>query len=190
MRLTEMTKQDLDRNQRVVFDEIEQGPRGRGRTDIGLSGPFGVFVRQPGIGGPAQALGAAIRFQSGLPENIKEVAICTVGAFHRARFEFAAHQQLALQAGVDEACLEQLRTGEAADFVGDEAVAHRIASQLLNEHRIEATTYADGQERFGEHGMIEIVMTVGYYCLISHTLNAFEIPLSETMVDPFPEVLS
>ena len=35
--------------------------------------------------------------------------------------------------------------------------------------------------------MIELVATVGYYCLISLTLNAFEIPLEAGMRDPFPE---
>jgi hypothetical protein len=35
--------------------------------------------------------------------------------------------------------------------------------------------------------MIELVATIGYYCLISLTLNAFEIPLEPGMKDPFPE---
>ena len=31
------------------------------------------------------------------------------------------------------------------------------------------------------------MMTVGYYSLVSLTLNAFEIPLREDMSDPFPD---
>jgi 4-carboxymuconolactone decarboxylase len=40
---------------------------------------------------------------------------------------------------------------------------------------------------FGEQGVVEIVTTIGYYSLISLTLNAFEVPLSTQMDDPWPE---
>ena len=34
--------------------------------------------------------------------------------------------------------------------------------------------------------MIELVSLVGYYCLVSLTLNIFEVPLDNGMEDPFP----
>jgi 4-carboxymuconolactone decarboxylase len=40
---------------------------------------------------------------------------------------------------------------------------------------------------FGEQGAVELVTTIGYYCLISLTLNAFEVPLSADMADPWPQ---
>jgi hypothetical protein len=39
----------------------------------------------------------------------------------------------------------------------------------------------------GEQGVVEIVTTIGYYCLICLTLNAFEVPLLTRMDDPWPE---
>jgi len=48
-------------------------------------------------------------------------------------------------------------------------------------------TYAAAVDEFGTEGIIELVTTVGYYCLISLTLNAFEIPLSPDWEDPFPD---
>ncbi len=32
-----------------------------------------------------------------------------------------------------------------------------------------------------------VVTTIGYYCVVSLTLNAFEIPLPESWTDPFPD---
>ena len=58
---------------------------------------------------------------------------------------------------------------------------------MLNQHGILDETYNHGVEVFGEEGMVELVTTVGYYCLISLTLNSFQIPLEDGMVDPFPE---
>lgn len=185
-RLTPLTEADLDEAQRTFLERLNQGPRGsRGR--IGLIGPYGVWARAPHVGEPAQQLGAALRFGTSLPENIKEVAICTVGAFHRARFEFAAHRRLAIQAGVDEAALERLRLGEPPDFTGDEALAHAFTDALLREHRPSRAQYDQARSEFGEAGLVELVTLVGYYCLISHTLNAFDVDLVDGMDDPFPE---
>ena len=35
--------------------------------------------------------------------------------------------------------------------------------------------------------VVELVSSVGYYCMVSLTLNAFEVPLVDGMIDPWPE---
>ena len=183
-RLPELTEENLSAAQRVVFDAIQSGPRG----NMGSVGPFGVYVRAPGVGHAAQSMGAAVRFNTELAENAKEVAICTVGAFYHSKFEFAAHATLAKKAGVADDIVESLRRGEAPNFSrDDERVAHEVATQLLHDHRISDATYARALAVLGETQTIEVVTTVGYYVLVSMTLNAFQIPLREGMVDPFPE---
>lgn len=183
-RLSPISESDLTPEQRAVFDAIQGGPRG----NMGLVGPFGVYVRAPRVGYAAQALGAAVRFSTTIPENVKEVTICTVGAFFKARFEFAAHASLAEKAGVDAAVIEALRVGGTPAFAdAAESIAHRIATALLCEHRVDDALYAEGLERFGEAGMMELVATIGYYSLVSMTLNMFEIPLRDGMTDPFPD---
>ena len=111
-RLPELSEADLSTEQRAVFDAIQSGPRG----NMGLVGPFGVYVRAPGVGHAAQNMGAAVRYNTELANNAKEVAICTVGTFYHARFEFAAHRVLAKQAGVADDIIESLRIGETPNF--------------------------------------------------------------------------
>lgn len=183
-RLQPLSETDLTPEQRTVFDAIQGGPRG----NMGLVGPFGVYVRAPAVGYAAQALGAAVRFNSELPENVKEVAICTVGAFFQSRFEFAAHATLARKAGVADAVVEALRVGVSPEFEDErERVAHVITSKLLREHRVDDASYAEGEAALGEAQLVELVATIGYYCLVSLTLNMFQVPLREAMSDPFPD---
>lgn len=185
-RLEPLSEPDLDEEQKAFLDHLNDGPRG-GSGRIGLVGPYGVWVRAPHVGEPAQRLGAALRFGTTLAENLKEVAICTVGAFYRAKFEFAAHRRLALRAGVSESALDQLQAGEPAAFEGDEALVHAFTDEMLRRHRPRPATYDRAFERFGEAGLVELVSLIGYYCLISHTLNAFEVELIDGMADPFPD---
>jgi len=184
-RLSPLSEDDLTPEQRAVLDAIQGGPRG----NMGLMGPFGVYVRAPAVGNPAQALGAAVRYSTSIPENVKEVAICTVGAFFHSKFEFAAHAALARKAGVGEAAIEALREGRTPELRDPrESVAHRIASTLLAEHRVSDELYQEGVSLLDEQGMVELVATIGYYCLVSLTLNLFQVPLREGMTDPFPDL--
>lgn len=183
-RLPGLTEDQLDDAQRAVLEAIQASPRG----SQGLVGPFGLWVRAPRIGQPAQALGAAVRFASTLPANVREVAICTVGAHFHAKFEFAAHAPLARAAGVPAAVVEAIRVGAEPPFEeGGEALAYTVARQLLRNHRLDDTTYRRVIETFGVEQTVELVTAVGFYCLVSLSLNAFEVALADGMTDPFPD---
>ena len=135
----------------------------------------------------AQQLGAAARFGTSLA--VKEVAICVVGAFYRAKFEFAYHGPLAIAAGVAPAAVEAIRLGRPPTLPKlpeTQAVSYAVASELVRDHRISDATYARARAAFGEQGVIELVTVVGYYCLVALVLNAFEVPLDAGVPDPFP----
>ncbi len=187
MRLTPLDRNNLAENQKEVLDAIEQGPRGGWRKNFGTTGPFGAWVSAPSVGSAIQQTGEAIRFGTSLAPNVQEVAICTVGVFYQSKFEFAAHRELAIKAGVSPASLDQLKNKEDPDFKCDELLAWQLARQMLTEHGIREETYQEAVNRFSQTGVIELVATVGYYCLISLTLNSFQIPLEAGMEDPFPE---
>ncbi|MFU8816690.1 MAG: carboxymuconolactone decarboxylase family protein [Pseudomonadales bacterium] len=187
-RLDPLDVDALNPQQQAVLDAMQSGPRAARHGKLGLTGPFGVWVRSPTLGNAAQAFGAVVRFQSQLPENVKEVAICTVGAHYRAKFEFAAHGRLAMEAGVAEPVVDAIREGRAPAFAdAEEALAWELASALLRDHRLSDLLYARARECWSESDLIELVTIVGYYCQVSLTLNAFEVPLPEGMADPFPQ---
>lgn len=186
-RLPPLDEAGLTTEQRAVLDAVNAGPRAQSGRRIGLIGPFGVWARAPAVGMAAQALGATIRYRTELPDNVREIAICTVGAHHRAKFEFAAHAPLAIAAGVAQESIDAIRTGNEPELTDTkERLAYRIATELLRQHRLSDSTYDDAMVAFGEAALIELVSVVGYYCMVSLTLNAFEVPLLESMTDPFP----
>lgn len=183
-RLPEIDRDQYTEAQRELYQSLA------GRPEVaahGIVGPFAVWMHAPEIGSAMATLGAQIRFSASLPTNATEVAICTTGAFHRAKFEFAAHRGLALGAGVDEAALDRLAAGEDPAFEGDEAAAHAVATELLRDRVISDSTYRDAEARFGPQGLVELIATVGYYGLISMMLNGFDVGLVPGMADPFPD---
>ena len=107
--------------------------------------------------------------------------------FYKAKFEFSYHSKLAINAGLSEKIIQNLREGAEPEFNDPRLdLAYRITNQLLQSHSVDDKAYTEGINEFGEQGMIELVSLVGYYCLVSLTLNIFEVPLDNGMEDPFP----
>lgn len=186
-RLPTLLPSQMTSAQLAVHDAIINGPRGtvHGRG-IGLTGPFNAWIRSPELADHAQRLGAFLRFNSQFPARLSELAIILVGKHWRASFEFAAHAPLALAAGLSADIIEAIRTGAAPSFANDdERIVHTFTTQLLQNNRVTDVAYDAALRAFGEMAVVELVSIIGYYCLVSLTLNAFVVPLREGMVDPF-----
>ena len=187
-RLSPLDPDNLTPDQQRVYDTLRHGPRGDDQHKLELAGPFGVWVRAPEIGEAVQALGKIARFGTSINNDIRELAICTTGAYFRAKFEFVVHQELAHQEGIPEKVTEALRMGRPPELHSDEQrLCYTLTTGLLTQHRIDDHSYRDAVERWGETGVIELVNIIGYYSIVALTLNAFEIPLSPGMKDPFPD---
>ena len=159
MRLSPIDRDDLNNEQRTVLEAIESGPRGEGRAGIGMIGPFGAWVRAPSVGWAIQGAGEAIRFNTSLPPNIQEVAICTAGD---PTLSFQPTGRSPSKPVFPSRLWTNWRQENILTSRGDEQLSYSIASQMLNQHRILDDTYAHGLEVFGETAMIELVTNVGY----------------------------
>jgi 4-carboxymuconolactone decarboxylase len=179
-RLPDIVPESLSPDQRRVYDEILAGPRGI------VEGPLRVWVNVPGLADRAQALGAFCRFHSGLPPRLSELAILVTGAYWRAGFEWHVHAPIALKAGLDPAAIEAIRTRGTPRFVkDDEAAVHDFCRELLDSRQVAAETYARTEAALGRDGVVALVGILGYYGLISMTINAFEVPVPPPNGDPF-----
>lgn len=180
-RLPDIDPARLDPEQRRVHDAILSGPRGI------VEGPLRVWVNNPGLADKAQALGAYCRYGTSLPQRLSELAIIVTGAHWRAGFEWAVHGPIALKAGLDPEAVEAIRTGGTPHFARtDEAAVHAFASELLVTRRVSEATYRTALDALGQTGVIDLVGVLGYYGLISMTIQAFEVPLPDGVTDPFP----
>jgi 4-carboxymuconolactone decarboxylase len=183
-RLSEINEAELTPEQQKVLSAMRSGPRG---GSVALEGPFGVWVRAPKIGMAVQAVGAAARYETSLDDAVRELAICVVGGHYKAKFEFAIHRAIAEQAGVSAAALDAIQVGSEPKLDDPaQALCYRVAHLLSTQHRLDDATYAEAISTFGEEGLIELVSVIGYYVLVSMTLNAFEVPIRAGMTDPFP----
>ncbi|ARP86632.1 carboxymuconolactone decarboxylase family protein [Bordetella genomosp. 9] len=163
--------EQMSAHQRRIHDAIASGPRG------GVRGPLAIWLHRPGLAEHAQALGRYCRYDSSLPPRLSELAILTIAAWWRSSYEWWAHHPIALRAGVDAGVAEQIRVGEAPDFVqADESVVYRFVRSLLETRVVPDPLYREAVQALGADGVVDLVGIAGYYTLISMTINVFEIP--------------
>jgi 4-carboxymuconolactone decarboxylase len=179
-RLPDLDPAKFSPEQKKVHDAVLAGPRGR------VVGPIKVWLANAGLAEHAQALGAYCRFNSSLPPRLSELAICTTGAFWKANYEWFAHAPLAIKAGIDPAAIEAIRTGGTPTFTkADEQAIYDFARELLTTRRVSPATFERAKKELGETSVIDLVGIIGYYGLVSVTLNAFELPLPDGEKLPF-----
>ena len=180
-RLPDIDPANLDAEQKRVYDAIVSGPRGK------VEGPLRVWLTSPGFAERAQSLGAFCRFGSSLPPRLSELAILITGAYWRAGFEWHAHAPIAIKAGLDPAAVEAIRRGEEPALTReDESAVYHFSRELVATRRVSQPTYGNAERLLGRRSLVDLVGVLGYYALISMTINAFEVPIPDG-ADPFGE---
>lgn len=181
-RCPQLDEANLDPAQQEVFDAIRRGPRGK------VEGPLRIWLQSPELAQRAQALGEFCRFGTSLPARLSELAILVTGAIWKSGFEWAVHAPIAQRSGLEPSVIEAIRTGRTPDFThDDEAAVYAFSREMSVSRRVSDETFAAALAQIGQTGTVELVGLLGYYTLISMTINAFEVPLPPESANPFPD---
>lgn len=181
-RLPEIDLEKLDADQRRVVEDILSGPRGS------LSGPFRPWLTSPILADRAQKLGAFVRYETSLPPRLSELAILFTARHWKAQFEWFAHAPMAREGGLPETVIEAIGRGDRPEFeASDEAAIYDFCAELYETSRVGEATYKAVVDQVGLRGAVDLVGILGYYALVSMTLNVFEMPLPDGEPLPFAE---
>jgi 4-carboxymuconolactone decarboxylase len=188
-RLPPLRRDDLDETGGALWDLIVSTRSSAViDEDGGLRGPFNPWLHAPELGRRAAELGWQLRAGSSVERRLLELAIITTGARWKSEFEWWAHVPMARQHGVTDDVIDAIGRGEDPPLSkDDERAVYTAAKQLSEDGRLDAETYAAAHGFLGDRGMVELVSLVGYYALVSFTLNAFEIGLPPGTTPTFAE---
>ncbi|HEX9869578.1 MAG TPA: hypothetical protein VGC99_13475, partial [Candidatus Tectomicrobia bacterium] len=114
------------------------------------------------------SLGAELRFQSAMPEDLKELAIILVAREWNSAIEWTGHAVLATRAGVSPASIEAIRTGQApAGLTEPEQVVARFVQQLLRHKEVTEEVFEAARQLLGTRGIVDLSLTCSYYTAVS-----------------------
>ena len=170
-RLPLIDEQRMTDAQRALMQAIRSGPRG---SSITPHGPFAVWLHAPEFGQLAQALGGHCRYKTALPPRLSEFAILCTARLWRAQYEWFAHAPIAEKAGVKPKTIRDLRAGrKPASAPKDERALYDFIQELYKTRRVSDRTYKRVHALLGDAATVELTGILGYYVMISMTLNVF-----------------
>lgn len=174
---------EMTADQRKLYDEVVSGPRGR------LVGPLRAVIHSPELATRWSRLGEFLRYSTLLPARLNELAIIVVGRHWNSQLEFYIHAEAAKVAGLGAGCIEAIRLGQAPAFAADEErEIYDYARLLVQTGTVPDDVHEAIVERWGPRGAVELTGVIGYYTMVSMTLNAHGIPLPDGATPPLTKL--
>jgi 4-carboxymuconolactone decarboxylase len=168
-RLTPITsKQQVAAKDQFIVDGIVAS---RGA----LQGPFTMFLHCPELAGRLAHLGAFVRFEGSLDMRVRVLAAMTVARELDAVYVWGAQTGQARKLGVPEATIAAVREKHSRGLPAEDAQIVDFARTLLRQHRVDDASVKALRARFGDDGFIQLTGAIGYYSMLSMTVNACEL---------------
>lgn len=168
--------------QKAAVAEVVAGIRGR------VPAPMIAWLRNAELASRGQRLGELLRFRTTLEPRLSELAILVCARHWTSHHEWTAHKREGLKAGMDPEVIAAIAARKVPTLRDDrEQVVYDIATTLLPKGRIPQALYDRGIAVLGEQGLVELVGILGFYCLVSLTLNTFEIGIPGSIVPEFED---
>ncbi len=140
-----------------IFRTLSHHPKMMKRFNL-----FGGFILNKGL----------------LPAREREIVILRVGWNAQSVYEFGQHTEIGLRCGLTAAEIDGLAGAEHA-WSADDRLLIALADELCDDDCVTDATYAGLAERWNEAELMELVVTAGFYRLVSGYLNTFGVQLDD-----------
>lgn len=144
----------------------------------GLRGPGGIQLHSPELSRRSRPLNRYLRFEAGLGERVRELAILVTARELDSQFEWAAHEDEARHAGVASELIEIVRHRRALDGVVEvDAAIIALGREIFGARRVSPATFARCLAQFGRRKLVDLVALMGNYAATAALLTAFDMQL-------------
>ena len=143
--------------------------------DIAL---FRLMTHSPGATRAFSTLGGYIRNKSTLDGRLRELAILQVGWLARSPYEWSHHVKIGHDFGVSDADIQALIDDTAGQPVTLDTLTRdvlRAAREITSGGAMAATTFASLQPILGNEQMVDLTITIAFYCAVVRVLGTLQI---------------
>ena len=153
--------------------------------------PWTVMLRVPDLVEPSLELRLHNLNNSALSRKLTELAILIAAREWTNNFEWNAHSNLAIMAGLGPQIIAAVADGRRPEkMADDEEIVYDFCIELLHNQSVSDPTYARALAKFGEAGVVEAASLEGYYTYLSMIMNAARSPMpagAKPALTPFPK---
>ena len=172
-RVPYVTRENMTPEGQKVWDEVE---RSRGE----VAGNFRALLNSPQGAGNMAVFGRYIRFETPLDPRVKTLAILTAAREADGHYVWTVNQPEAREAGLsDEVIGAILQRRAPVGLEPKDAAVVQFVLELLRHHRVSDVSFEALRSQVGDSGIVDVLLVVGYYHGLAHSLQALEVELPE-----------
>jgi 4-carboxymuconolactone decarboxylase len=153
-----------------------------------VAGIYRTYAQHLAMDQPRTRVSEHIRQQSTLSGRIRELLIIRIGVLCRSEYEWAAHAPAGRRLGMTDADIQRIVDGSGAGGDPIEAVLLRAVDELHRDSVVSDSTWRELAVVFDSKQLLDILITVGGYRMVSMALNSFGVQL-EPGAERFPAAL-
>jgi len=144
----------------------------RGRVSL----LYQVLLNSGPIASGWERMLTAVRNQTTVPGDLRELIILRVAVLNRAAFEFDAHAPIAEREGVSPDKIEAVKEAILGDaFNQRERQVLALTDAMTREVNVPDPLMAELQQHYGAQQLVELVATVAAYNMVSRFLVALNV---------------
>ncbi len=125
-------------------------------------------------------LGNAILVYSKLDPVLREIAIVRTGVLRGSTYEVFQHERISRQLGMSEDLIKAIHEGPDAKTFNDmQRLVMRFTDDVVKNTRASDATFDPLKEKLSYKELQELVVTIGYYTMVSCFLETFDVDIEE-----------
>jgi 4-carboxymuconolactone decarboxylase len=179
-------REELSPDGQAIYDRLT---RTSAENLRGLRGPGGIQLHSPELSKRSRPLNHYLRFEAGLGDRVRELAILTTARELDSQFEWAAHEPAALAEGIAPETIDRIRYRRGLDGL-DEAdrIVIALGREIFGTRKVSSETYARAERHFGRRCLVDLVALMANYAATAALLTAFDMQLDPRQESGLPDL--
>jgi len=166
---------------RIPYFDMTQAPAEYSAM-LGGRPPLNLYRMLPHAGPGASTgflkIGGALLRENVLDSRLRELVILRVGLLSNAGYEVHQHRRVARSVGVPEEKIEALAKGPDAPVFDElERLILRFTDTVFHDVKAPPELFNAVLARLDHRRMAELVLTIGFYMMVSRFLENFEVDI-------------
>ena len=147
---------------------------------------FRTLVRFPEMFAAMRGLGSRVSSLPAMSNYDRELVIMRIAWLYESEYEWGAHYDAALRAGISEAQIEAIKVG-ASDSIWNawERTLIAVADQLVMDAFLDDATWSSLRGQYSEEDILGLLGMVAHYHMVAMVTNTFGIQPDEHMRQGF-----
>lgn len=140
-----------------------------------ISTLYTTLLNSPPVAHGWEQMLTAIRLKTSLAPHLRELVILRIAVINRVDYEFVSHVPHAKKAGVSDAKLAAVKSGDLSVFDDMERLVLEYADVMTKEVHVPDALFTRVAAAFDAKGRVELTATVAAYNMVSRFLAALNV---------------